>query len=138
MSDTEGTRGDIKRAVTAYGKKKYDEGFKAGLEEAAKDRRYKTITDAVAQAYQEGRDKAMVLYENIIEDQENERVRLCEEIRDLEGKIRTLQKQIDRAELPYDAMGDYSHNPMPNIYAGETNVSGFTGDDWYRENFKGE
>lgn len=112
MSDRYGTRGEIERAVTAYGRKKYEEGYSAGKEEAANDKRYKTITDAVTQAYEEGQHKASELYEQIIEKQESERLKLCEEIKCLEKKI----KQMERKDLPYDAMGDYSHRPQKNVY----------------------
>ncbi len=56
----------------------------------------------------------------------------------IEIAIDVLQEKIEeREDLPYDAFGDYSHNPQPNTYAGRTNVKEFVADEWYKENFGG-
>lgn len=50
-----------------------------------------------------------------------------------EGRKQALKAIKERAELPYDAFGDYSHHPEENVY---TKSEGFTADKWYRENFR--
>lgn len=85
---------DIYKVLKEYGDEKYVAGYEAGKADAKK-------TDPV---------KAQILkhlqavYEQGFKD----------------GKEKAIEAMKTRANLPYDAMGDYS---------------GFTADEWYRENF---
>ena len=87
--DREGTRGEIKRAVTAYGAKKYEEGFKDGVEttERRLKVKYNSVTEVVEMAYQEGRDKAEKEYEELIQKVQDEKDAMRERIMYLEAQL---------------------------------------------------